>query len=70
MIDFFLYRIQKRRKYKREDEPEEESVGGSRLHVRIPQAVAADYDIVPQSIVRADKNKSSKVGIILCLFRV
>ncbi|KAG1180195.1 hypothetical protein G6F70_000366 [Rhizopus microsporus] len=42
--------IQKRRKYKREDEPEEESVGGSRLHVRIPQAVAADYDIVPQSI--------------------
>ncbi|KAI9252148.1 hypothetical protein BY458DRAFT_559300 [Sporodiniella umbellata] len=50
--------VQKRRKYKQE-EPEEEANGG-RMHVRIPQAVAADYDIVPQSVIRTDSNRASK----------
>ncbi|KAG0747958.1 hypothetical protein G6F57_007284 [Rhizopus arrhizus] len=52
--------VQKRRRYKPQDEPEEERAGSSRMHVRIPQAVAADYDIVPQSIIRTDKNRNTK----------
>ncbi|CAO3668037.1 unnamed protein product [Rhizopus stolonifer] len=51
--------VQKRRKYKRDD-LEEEQASGSRMHVRIPQAVAADYDIVPQSVIRQDSNRASK----------
>ncbi|KAI7870053.1 hypothetical protein BDF14DRAFT_1874092 [Spinellus fusiger] len=39
-------------------EPIEEEGDEKRLHVRIPQAVAADYDIAPQSTVHVDKTKS------------
>ncbi|KAF7732881.1 Transcription factor iws1 [Apophysomyces ossiformis] len=39
-------------------EAEEEDIDSRRMHVRIPQAVAADYDIMPQSVVRVDKTKN------------
>ncbi|OAD73002.1 hypothetical protein PHYBLDRAFT_146316 [Phycomyces blakesleeanus NRRL 1555(-)] len=45
-----------RQKYR--PDPVEEEGDEKRLHVRIPQAVAADYDIAPQSTVRVDKVKS------------
>lgn len=62
-----IFRVQKRRRYKPQDEPEEEQAGSSRMHVRIPQAVAADYDIVPQSIIRTDKNRNTKVYLVFLL---
>lgn len=60
ILFYWVGRVQKRRKYKRDD-LEEEQASGSRMHVRIPQAVAADYDIVPQSVIRQDSNRASKV---------
>ncbi|KAI9018612.1 hypothetical protein CLU79DRAFT_805146 [Phycomyces nitens] len=45
-----------RQKYR--PDPVEEEGDEKRLHVRIPQAVAADYDIAPQSTVRVDKVKN------------
>lgn len=40
----------------------------NRMHVRIPLAVAADYDVAPQSTIRADKNRGARVRtkIYLC----
>lgn len=32
------------------------------MHVRIPMAVAADYDVAPQSTVRADKSRGARVS--------
>lgn len=53
-------RIHQRKKYKRpEQEPEEDT---NRMHVRIPMAVAADYDIAPQSTVRTDKSRGARVS--------
>lgn len=33
------------------------------MHVRIPMAVAADYDVAPQSTVRADKSRGARVSL-------
>ena len=33
----------------------------ARHFVHVPQAVAADYDVAPQSTVRLDKNRNNKV---------
>ncbi|KAI8377608.1 uncharacterized protein BYT42DRAFT_350360 [Radiomyces spectabilis] len=46
----------RRKKFRSQQAPDEEDE--KRMHVRIPQAVAADYDIVPQSTVRIDKVKA------------
>ncbi|KAG0181879.1 Transcription factor iws1 [Apophysomyces sp. BC1034] len=61
-------RRHEQREYRQEDmarqpkkfrpEPAEEEADPRRMHVRIPQAVSADYDIVPQSVVRIDKTKA------------
>ncbi|KAG2205232.1 hypothetical protein INT47_009497 [Mucor saturninus] len=49
--------IHQRKKYRRPEEEPEEERDDNRLHVRIPMAVAADYDVVPQSTIRADKSR-------------
>ncbi|CAO3629922.1 unnamed protein product [Mucor hiemalis] len=50
--------IYQRKKY-RQEEPKEDK-DDNRMHVRIPMAVAADYDVAPQSTVRADKSRGAR----------
>lgn len=38
----------------------------NRHFVRVPQAVAADYDVAPQSTIRTDKNRNSRVSLFVC----
>ncbi|KAI8985899.1 hypothetical protein BDB01DRAFT_786777 [Pilobolus umbonatus] len=51
--------MHQRKKY-RPPADNEEDRDGHRMHVRVPQAVAADYDIAPQSTVRIDKSRGSR----------
>jgi len=41
---------------------EDESESSSTVHARIPQALASDFEIVPQSTVRADRMKGKNEG--------
>ncbi|KAG2232789.1 hypothetical protein BDF21DRAFT_492479 [Thamnidium elegans] len=52
--------LHQRKKYRRPEEEPEEDRRDNRLHVRIPMAVAADYDVVPQSTIRADKSRGAR----------
>ncbi|KAI9359489.1 hypothetical protein BD770DRAFT_386162 [Pilaira anomala] len=52
--------IHQRKKYRRPEEEPEEDKRENRSHVRIPMAVAADYDIVPQSTIRVDKSRGNR----------
>lgn len=59
------YRDDDRSFYKRPryDAPvEEESESSNTVHARIPQALASDYEIVPQSTVRGDRMKGKNEG--------
>ncbi|KAJ2959406.1 hypothetical protein NQZ79_g5149 [Umbelopsis isabellina] len=59
------YRDDERSFYKRPryDAPaEEESESSNTVHARIPQALASDYEIVPQSTVRGDRMKGKNEG--------
>lgn len=39
----------------------------NRHFVRVPQAVAADYDVAPQSTIRTDKNRNARVSLFVCM---
>ncbi|KAI8097798.1 uncharacterized protein B0P05DRAFT_522049 [Gilbertella persicaria] len=52
--------LHQRKRYKRPQEEPEEEKARNRHFVHVPQAVAADYDVAPQSTVRLDKNRGSK----------
>ncbi|KAG2184732.1 hypothetical protein INT43_000645 [Umbelopsis isabellina] len=59
------YRDDERSFYKRPryDAPaEEESESSNTVHARIPQALASDYEIVPQSTIRGDRMKGKNEG--------
>ncbi|CAO0802781.1 unnamed protein product [Mucor circinelloides] len=52
--------LHQRKRYRRPAEEPEEDRHENRHFVRVPQAVAADYDVAPQSTVRTDKNRNSR----------
>ncbi|KAK4516720.1 uncharacterized protein ATC70_011698 [Mucor velutinosus] len=52
--------LHQRKRYRRPAEEPEEDKQENRHFVRVPQAVAADYDVAPQSTVRTDKNRNSR----------
>ncbi|CEP16152.1 hypothetical protein [Parasitella parasitica] len=54
--------LHQRKRYRRPAEEPEEDRQENRHFVRVPQAVAADYDVAPQSTVRTDKNRNSRVS--------
>ncbi|KAI9310856.1 hypothetical protein BX666DRAFT_2003310 [Dichotomocladium elegans] len=52
--------LSRRKKYRPEESRDESESGPRRMHVSIPQAVAPDYDIVPQSTVKTTRSKPNK----------
>ncbi|OBZ83588.1 Transcription factor IWS1 [Choanephora cucurbitarum] len=52
--------LHQRKRYKRPKEEPEDEKAQARHFVHVPQAVAADYDVAPQSTVRLDKNRNNK----------